>query len=857
MNTNSTNEPIWRTVQSRMKLSNELSSLDEIVHNIWWVWNKDVMDLFAELDPELWKSYNYDPVVLLQKISFKRIREILANPALMRKIKELVSQYESYMAKGYDESKPSVAYFSMEYGFTHVLKIYSGGLGILAGDYLKEASDSRVNMTAVGLLYRYGYFRQAISPDGHQIAEYESQNFEELPITHVLDENGQPMILAVPYPDRDVYAYVWKVNVGRVQLYLMDTDNEMNSEFDRPITHHLYGGDLENRIKQEYLLGIGGILLLNKLGIQKDVYHCNEGHAAFINLQRLLDLIEIKGLDFNQALEVVRSSGLYTVHTPVAAGHDYFGEGLLYKYMGSYPQRLGISWQQFMDMGRENPGSSDKFSMSVFALNTCLQANGVSYLHGIVSRHMFQPVWPGYFAEELHVGHVTNGVHMPTWTSKYMKNLYEEYFDPNFYEDLSNPAIWNKIYEVPDEQLWEVRLKLKKYFLYYLVEQVKNGYVKSQTPPSQIFSIIENFNPNALFVGFARRFATYKRAHLLFSDLDRLSKLLNNKQMPIHFIFAGKAHPNDGAGQDLIKKVIDISQKPEFSGKIIFLENYDILLAKRLIAGVDIWLNTPTRPLEASGTSGEKALMNGVLNFSVLDGWWYEGYREDAGWCLSAESSYSNPSYQDEIDAKSIYYIFEHKILPAYYARTPSGYSPEWVKYIKNSIANIAPEYTTKRMMDDYIKRYYMPLAERTKAVIKDNYTKAKELALWKEDTMAKWENVVVKSMKITNINGDIVPETPLLLEGDSVIIEIVIDKKDMIGDLGIDFILTTYDIKQQKQIYVSTQEIPKVREEGSILYFHFQIEMSQSGMFNYSYRLYPKYKDMVHRQDFALTRWI
>lgn len=856
-NRNEAGNPSWRTIQSKMKLSNELLPLDELVHNLWWAWSKEALEVFAELDPDLWEKCNRNPVILLQRISFERIEEISKNSILVDKVRIVVRQFEEYMSKRADKSKPSVAYFSMEYGFTHVLKTYSGGLGILAGDYMKEASDSCVDMVAVGLLYRYGYFTQLISPDGHQVAEYEPQNFEELPIKQVFDENGRPMILPVPYPDREVYAYVWKVNIGRVQLYLLDTVNDMNSEFDRQITHQLYGGDWENRIKQEYMLGIGGILLLNKLGIQKDIYHCNEGHAAFIGVQRLLDLIETKRLTFGQALEVVRASGLYTVHTPVAAGHDYFEEGLLRKYMGSYPERLGISWLDFMDMGRTNPGANEEFSMSVFALNTCLAANGVSLLHGKVSRAMFQPIWPGYFAEELHVGHVTNGVHMPTWTAKEMKKLYEETFDEQFYQDLSNHDIWSKIQQVPDEKLWEIRLQLKKRFLIYTGEQVKNGCIKSQMPPSQVFSIIENFNPNALLVGFARRFATYKRAHLLFSDLKRLSRLVNNEKYPIHFIFAGKAHPNDGIGQDLIKKVIDISLMPEFSGKIIFLENYDMQLAKRLISGVDIWLNTPTRPLEASGTSGEKALMNGVLNFSVLDGWWYEGYREDAGWCLSDQQTYSDNKYQDEIDAVSIYYMFEHKILPVYYARTSKGYSPEWMQYIKNSIAHIAPEYTTKRMIDDYIKRFYKPLEERSKLLSSNNYSKAKLLAAWKENTSRDWEQVKVESVTIKNKDGELIPEAPLCLNGEQISIEVILDKKGMSGDLGIDFVLTTYDIKKQEHIYISTLEIPQVGSVGSKLYFYLEFNLKKSGIFNYSYRIYPKHPDMAHRMDFAYVKWI
>jgi starch phosphorylase len=691
------------------------------------------------------------------------------------------------------------------------------------------------------------------------VANYEPQDFNELPIEPVLNEDGNQMILAVPFQDRDIYVNIWKVNVGRISLYLLDTDMELNSEWDRPITHQLYGGDWENRLKQEYLLGIGGILLLNKLGIKKEIYHCNEGHAALINVQRLLDLIEGEGLTFNQALEVVRTSGLYTVHTPVPAGHDYFDEGLFGKYMGNYPARLGISWQDFVDMGREHPGSNEKFSMSVFALNTCLEANGVSYLHGIVSRKMFQPVWPGYFHEELHVGHVTNGVHMPTWTAKEMKELYEKTFDKNFYDDQSNHDIWSKIHSVSDEQIWKLRMAMKKRLINYVREQMKEGWIKNQKAPSAIMSVVDQINPDALLVGFGRRFATYKRAHLLFSDLDRLAKLVNNEKYPIQFLYTGKAHPADGAGQGLIKQIVEISRRPEFLGKIIFLENYDMRLAKRLISGVDIWLNTPTRPLEASGTSGEKAVMNGVLNFSVLDGWWYEGYRKDAGWALTDKRTYINQAYQDQLDALEIYSTFENDILPLYYARNSKGYSPEWIQFIKNSIANIAPEYTTKRMIDDYIKNFYSPEAKRSKLVTANNYAKAKELAAWKEDTANKWDKLTVERFVF---NGQSIADGSQLLnthfvEGEKIEIELVIDKKDMVGDLGVDSVIVEYDAEQKENKFRSSTEFKQVKTEGSKVYFELKTVAKIPGLCNFAYRVFPKHPDMAHRMDFAYVRWI
>ena len=605
------NTPNWKEVNVKSRVPEELSKLSELAHNMWWSWNHEATDLFKSLDEDLWKQVGQNPVLMLERLSFEKLSDLAKNKSVIKKVDEVYSIFRQYMDVEPDKKRASVAYFCMEYGLSHVLKIYSGGLGILAGDYLKEASDSNVDMCAVGFLYRYGYFTQTLSMEGQQVAKYETQNFGSLPLERALDADGMPLVVDVPYVNYMVHAYVWQVNVGRIKLYLLDTDNEMNSEFDRPITHALYGGDWENRLKQEILLGIGGMLLLKKLGIKKDIYHCNEGHAALCNVQRLVDYIE-EGLTFNQALEVVRASSLYTVHTPVPAGHDYFDEGLFGKYMGQYPAKLQISWDEFIGMGRKNPDDhNERFCMSTFACNTCQEVNGVSWLHGKVSQEMFSDIWKGYFPEESHVGYVTNGVHYPTWSATEWKDIYNKYFDKNFLKDQSNQSIWEAIYNVPDEELWKTRLALKNKLVEHIRKAFREDWLKNQGDPSKIMSILEKINPNALMIGFARRFATYKRAHLLFTDLDRLSKIVNNPNYPVQFLFAGKAHPHDGAGQGLIQKIYEISRRPEFLGKIIFLENYDMQLAHRLVSGVDIWMNTPTRPLEASGTSGEKALMNG------------------------------------------------------------------------------------------------------------------------------------------------------------------------------------------------------------------------------------------------------
>ena len=591
------NEPQWKSLTVKSRLPEQLKCLDELAHNMWWAWNYEARNMFKSLDEKLYEEVGHNPVLLLERLSYDRKEEIVKDATIMKNIKEVYDKFVAYMDVKPNTERPSVAYFSMEYGINQALKIYSGGLGMLAGDYLKEASDSNVDMCAVGFLYRFGYFTQSLSMDGQQIAKYDAQNFNSLPIERQLDENGVPVVVEVPYMNYTVHAYVWRVNVGRIKLYLLDTDNELNSEFDKPITHSLYGGDWENRLKQEILLGIGGILTLKKLGIKKEIYHCNEGHAALCNLQRLCDYVE-EGMTFNQAMELVRASSLYTVHTPVPAGHDYFDESLFGKYMGGYPAKLGITWDEFIGMGRQNPNDhGERFCMSTFACNTCQEIKGVSKLHGWVSQQMFAPLWKGYFPEENNVGYVTNGVHFPSWTATEWRKLYDKYFDASFMGDQSNESIWHAIYNVPDAEIWETRMALKKKLIEYIREKFTQTWLRNQGDPARVVSLLERINPNALMIGFCRRFATYKRAHLLFTDLERLSKIVNDPDHPVLFFFSGKAHPADGAGQGLIKKIYEISQRPEFLGKIIFLEDYDMQLARRLVSGVDIWMNTPTRPL--------------------------------------------------------------------------------------------------------------------------------------------------------------------------------------------------------------------------------------------------------------------
>ncbi len=844
------NAPVWKELSIKSRLPEELKCLDELAHNMWWAWNYEARNMWKSLDETLYEKVGHNPVMLLERLSYDRKEEIVKDKALMKKVKDVYAMFRKYMDVKPDSKRPSVAYFSMEYGINQVVKIYSGGLGMLAGDYLKEASDSNVDMCAVGFLYRYGYFKQSLSMDGQQIANYDAQNFNSLPLVRQLDENGNPVVVEVPYMNYLVHAYVWRMNVGRISLYLLDTDNELNSEYDRPITHALYGGDNENRLKQEILLGMGGILTLKKLGIKKQIYHCNEGHAALCNLQRLCDYVD-GGMPFNEAMELVRASSLYTVHTPVPAGHDYFDENLFGKYMGGYPSRLGISWDEFIGMGRENPNNHDeRFCMSVFACNTCQEVNGVSRLHGWVSQKMFAPIWGGYYPEENHVGYVTNGVHLPTWTATEWRKLYDKYFDPSFMSDQSNEKIWHGIYNVDDEEIWSTRMALKNKLVRFIREMFTETWLKNQGDPSRVVSLLERINPNALMIGFCRRFATYKRAHLLFTDIERLSKIVNDPEHPVLFFFSGKAHPADGAGQGLIKRIFEISQRPEFLGKIIFLEDYDMQLARRLVSGVDIWMNTPTRPLEASGTSGEKAELNGVVNLSVLDGWWVEGYREGAGWALDEKRTYQNQEYQDKLDAATIYGLLENEIIPMYYKKNKKGYSEKWIQVIKNSIATIAPHYTMKRQLDDYFDKFYNRQAKRSAELLANNNELAKKISLWKEAVAERWDGIHVVSKETSFLeNGG---ETGMKYK-----ITYVIDEQGLDDAVGLELVsLNNEQSDSEREVY-STHQFKMVKREGNLFTFEAEIEPSNAGTYRSCVRMYPKNDLLPHRQDFAYVKWL
>ena len=844
-------EPVWNDFIVKSNLTKKLSKLDEISRNLWWSWNSDAIDLFEYIDPKLWEKLEQNPINLIENVSFDRFLQLENDKAFMQNLENVSKAYDNYMAVSPEKDSVKIAYFSMEFGLHSSLKIYSGGLGILAGDYLKEASDCNVNLAAVGLLYKYGYFKQMLTVNGEQQAVYEPQTLSHLPIEKVLDYEGNWLCIQIVLPGRTLTARLWKVKVGRIPLYLLDTDFDANQPQDRFITHHLYGGDNENRLKQELLLGIGGIRALEAVGIRADVYHSNEGHSAFIGIERLRELIRDHNLSFDVAKEIVRSSTLFTTHTPVPAGHDYFPEDLLRIYIAHYPERLKISWDELMGLGRFNPyDKNEKFSMSVLAANFSQEMNGVSLLHGKVSQHMFAGLYKGYLPEENHINYVTNGVHFDTWTDKEWKNIYLSTFGDNFKEDQSNDTHWKKIYDVSDELIWETKLKLKNNLYNHINDRFRSNWLKRSERPRDIVDIMERFEKDILTIGFARRFATYKRAHLLFKNKEKLAEIVNDPDMPVQFLFAGKAHPHDGGGQGLIKSIIELSKLPEFKGRILFLQNYDMELAKKLVAGVDIWLNTPTRPLEASGTSGEKAVMNGTMHFSVLDGWWVEGYKPGAGWALSEERMYENQDYQDDLDAETIYQILEDEIVPTYYDRDKNGIPHNWVQIIKKTIAEVAPHFTMKRMLDDYKNKYYYKLSGRYRELLNDDFKKAKDIALWKKMVEKHWEQIEVVSISL--------PESMKnsLILGEKYFGEVVLDLKGLLPEeVGLEFVMISRENNTDKLIHKHELNFVKIVESNAMYKLNFT--PSLPGAFRFGIRIFPKNPELPHRQDIGLVKWI
>ena len=846
------NAPEWKKILVQPALPEELQTLKELAFNLWWSWNTRATNLFASIKPEKWEGYEQNPVLLIETLSMDEVNKLIADKKFMQELKEVHQEFTDYMAKVDEQDSKRVAYFSMEYGLHTSLKIYSGGLGILAGDYLKQASDSNKNMFAVGLLYRYGYFKQILSQFGEQIADYHPQKFTQLPILPVRDEDGNWVVVKVAFPGRTVSAKAWQVNVGRVKLFLLDTDIKLNNHDDQAITHQLYGGDNEHRLKQEMILGLGGVRLIKQLGINPDIYHSNEGHSAFSGLERVRNYIDDSSMDFELAKELVKSTTLFTTHTPVPAGHDSFPEHLIRAYLPHFSEVFQINWHDFIGLGRFNKNdSNENFSMSVLATNFSQEVNGVSKIHGRVSRDMFKGLYPGYFANELHIGHVTNGVHYYTWTSPIWQELYRSTFGAEFENNQPELEAWSKIHSVDDSVIWSKRLELKANLIKEIKVKLRTDLTAKAENPKVIASMLSKLDENALIIGFARRFATYKRAHLLFTNLERLEKIINKTKKPIFFLFAGKAHPHDNAGQDLIKRIVEISKMPQFIGKVIFIDNYDMTLGKLLTSSVDIWLNTPTRPLEASGTSGEKAVMNGVVNFSVLDGWWAEGYTPGAGWAVDENRTYENQYFQDELDAEDIYSTLENEISKIYYNQDKNGVSAKWVSHIKKTIAEIAPQFTMQRMVDDYYEQFYSKLFARQDLVFANNYEKARELLDWKSKVMQNWSNISVDSLDVPDV------ETGAVEFGTSFHDEIVMNIPGLsCEDIGIEILMGNKEDDNVKVLAFKQELIGKDIEEGKAIYVC-AFPLNNVGVHDYTFRVFPKHKDLANRMGFPLVNWV
>ena len=846
------NTPVWKRIIVEPDLPEPLKPLKELAFNLWWSWDLEAKELFSEIDPEKWKEVERNPVLLLESLSLEKITKLSDDKNFISRLNTTYARFQRYMTVSYQKEEDQIAYFSMEYGLHNSIKTYSGGLGILAGDYIKQASDSNKNMIAIGLMYRQGYFKQLISHLGDQIAEYNIQETNQLPIESVKDEKGNSIRVAIALPGRVVWAKAWRLSVGRVPLYLLDTNISDNNEEDRKLSAQLYGGDNEHRLKQEILLGIGGIRLIQKLKLKPAIYHSNEGHAAFIGLERIDKLIEQEHISFCEAKEYVRATTLFTTHTPVPAGHDSFEEHLIRAYLSHFCDHFSISWDKFIGLGRFNPkDSSEKFSMSVLATKLSREVNGVSRIHGRVSRKMFKGLYPGFYEEELNIGYVTNGVHYYTWTNNVWQKLFHETFDENFDHNQSNPKMWENIYDISDEKIWENRLTVKNQLVAYVKERIHHDLTDRQESPKLTIESLKHINDKCLIFGFARRFATYKRAHLLFTDIERLAKIVNNPKHPVIFIFAGKAHPKDKAGQDLIKHIIEISKREEFIGRIIFLENYNMSMGKMLTSGVDVWVNTPTRPLEASGTSGEKATMNGVLNFSVLDGWWAEGYKPNAGWAVSETRTYENQQLQDQLDAEIIYNTLETEIIPTFFDQNEEGISREWISHIKNTLAEIAPDFTMERMLHDYEEKYYTSLISSSKLMKDDHYKNTQKLVLWKQKVKESWDKISVISLSVPDTQKGPIPfgklfnaEIILDIDGlsvDDIEIEVIMGKKEG-GD--IDNILLKYPFEV------------KDKDSGKAE-FVCSFPISHSGKINYAFRMTPKNELLAHKMDFPLVKWL
>lgn len=831
-----------------------LGRLADLSYNLWWTWNCDAAEMFGMIDPELWERTGKNPVALMRAVGSRRLNALLEEQDFIEKYDSIVNKFDAYMnaddtwfnKKYPDFAGRGIVYFSAEYGLSETLPIYSGGLGVLSGDHCKSASDLGIPFTAIGLFYRQGYFNQTISSEGIQETSYSTLNIEQLPVRQVFDKDGAPLLIGVGMPGRTVHAAIWQVRVGRVSIYLLDTDVPGNSEQDRRITARLYGGGGDTRIQQEIILGIGGVKALRALGIKPAAYHMNEGHSAFLGFELIREKMESCNIDFKEALELVSSSSVFTIHTPVPAGIDVFSHGSIDAYFTAFRENLGISREEFLSLGRD-PGNPDGFNMAVLAMTMASGRNGVSRLHGSVTRRMFSPLWPGVPEEEIPITHVTNGIHTLSWLSEAYKHLFDRYFHAGWEKSISEPETWNYVLDIPDDELWAVHCKLKENMTSYVNRRIRSAYNSSSS-----MKPCRAIDPAALTIGFSRRFATYKRAALIFRDIDRIRKILNTPGMPVQIIFAGKAHPDDRPAQDIIRYINDVSEQEGFEGKVVLLENYNIALARRLVQSVDVWLNNPRMPMEASGTSGQKAGLNGVLNLSVLDGWWREGYNGANGWAIGMEDICTNDFCQDSTDSESLYDLLENSLLPLYYKRNEKGVPTGWVKMMKESVRSLAAQYSTHRMVQEYTDRLYIPAIGRAlnKLTAPDgSCMPAAELSHWKEKVRACWAGVSVSAGRIVARqavgDGERVSFEVLAALGgltpDDVSVEIYYGPTDSSGNIS---------DGRSSPMHAAGEAAPGAYRYGG------ELDISGGDEFGYHFRILPSHPLLKDKFELRLVKW-
>ncbi|MFN8492964.1 MAG: alpha-glucan family phosphorylase [Caldilineaceae bacterium] len=838
------------------KIPESIARLHELAYNLWWSWEASAQDLYARIDPQLWAATTHNPVKFLRTVDQDNLNAAAADPEYLKAYQDVLAAFDAYMSpatKGWfgeeyaDKRQAVIAYFSAEFGLHEALPIYSGGLGVLSGDHCKEASDLNLPFIGIGFLYPQGYFTQRIDRDGRQQAEYEKIDFGEVPATPAIDKNGHEILVNVDLPGRTVYAKIWRFQVGRIPIYLMDTDVPRNAPQDRELSARLYGGDREMRISQEIVLGIGGVRAVRALGYEPAVWHMNEGHSAFLGLERVRELVQSAGLSFSEAAEAVRANSLFTTHTPVPAGNDAFAFEMVEKYFWQYWGQLGLDRDRFIGFARQELPWGPQYSMTVLALRLSAYHNGVSKLHGEVSRAMWQFLWPDTPIAQVPIGHITNGVHTKTWLAAELRALYERYLPQGWLEHVDAAATWANIDQIPDEELWVVHQSCKDEMVTFVRERLRQQYLRYGEGPRRLSEAEHVLNPKALTLGFARRFATYKRATLIFRDEERLKRILNNPARPVQIIFSGKAHVADEPGKAFIQQIYQLSQRPDYAGKILFVEDYDMNVARHLVAGVDLWLNNPRRPHEASGTSGQKAALNGIPSFSILDGWWVEGFDGSNGWSIGEEREYKDEATQDEADAISLYTTLEEAIIPLFYDQNATGFSAGWLEKMKNVIRTCAPEYSMSRMVKEYTTQYYLPAAANAPRYAANHYALARELSAWKAQMAQRWYAIHLTAQARDGLQitvGDVLQvDAQLHLNGipaDQVAVEIVAGVQDAQGQL------------QEPQV----TPMKAAGDKDGALLFHGELTPADSGRFVVGVRARPTHPGLIDPYETGLNRW-